>query len=151
MKHLLIILSLLLLSSFLTSCEKKEETLYQWKTSSGYEWKEIGDKDTQIQYNGFVDDGEPEGLGIITFPNGEKYVGEFKNGKKNGQGTHTWSDGDKYVGEFKDGNPNGQGTGTWSDGEKYVGEWKDGKEWNGTEYDKNGNILYKFVNGLLQK
>jgi len=71
MRHLLIILSLLLLSSFLISCEKKEETLYQWKTSSGYEWKEIGDKDTQIQYRGFVDDGFPEGKGVMTFPNGD--------------------------------------------------------------------------------
>jgi len=77
----LIILSLLLLSSFLISCEKKEETLYQWKTSSGYEWKEIGDKDTQIQYRGFVDDGSPEGLGVMTSPDGRKYVGEFKDGK----------------------------------------------------------------------
>jgi len=34
--------------------------------------------------------------------------------------TH-WPDGDKYVGEFKDDKPNGQGTYTWTDGEKYVG------------------------------
>ena len=37
------------------------------------------------------------------------------------------------------------------DGTKYVGEWKDGKTWNGTEYDKNGNIIGKWVNGVLQK
>jgi hypothetical protein len=30
---------------------------------------------------------------------------------------------------------------------KYEGECKDGKEWNGTEYDNNGNILGKLVNG----
>ena len=30
---------------------------------------------------------------------------------------------------------------------EYEGEWKDGKEWNGTEYDNNGNILGKLVNG----
>ena len=41
----------------------------------------------------------------------------------------------------------GQGTYTWSNGEKYVGEYKNGKKWNGTGYDKNGNILYKYVNG----
>ena len=33
------------------------------------------------------------------------------------------------------------------DGRKYVGEYKDGKTWNGTGYDKNGNIQIKFVNG----
>ena len=134
MKHLLIILSFLLLSSFLTSCEK-EEILYQWKTSSGYEWKEVGDKDTQIQYRGLVDDGYPEGKGVMTFPNGEKYVGEWKDGEGNGQGTQTFPNGKKYVGEFKNSKYDGQGTLTWSDGEKYVGELKKGKY--------NGQATYK--------
>ena len=30
---------------------------------------------------------------------------------------------------------------------KYVGEYKDNKRWNGTEYDKKGNILGKYVEG----
>jgi len=54
---------------------------------------------------------------------------------------------EKYVGEYKDGIPNGQGTYTSSNGEKYEGEWKDEKPWNGTYYDKDGNIKGKFVNG----
>jgi len=54
---------------------------------------------------------------------------------------------EKYVGEYKDGKRNGQGTQTWLDGRKYVGEYNDGKTWNGTGYDKNGNIQVKFVNG----
>ena len=54
---------------------------------------------------------------------------------------------EKYVGEYKDGKRNGQGTQTRLDGRKYVGEYKDGKTWNGTGYDKNGNIQVKFVNG----
>ena len=57
---------------------------------------------------------------------------------------------EKYVGEYKDGKRNGQGTQTWLDGRKYVGEYKDGKTWNGTGYDKNGNIQVKFVNGVNQ-
>jgi len=80
----------------------------------------------------------------------EKYVGEYKDGKRNGQGTVTWSDGKNYVGEFNDGKFNGHGKLTWSDGTKYVGEYKDGKTWNGTGYDKNGNIIIKFVNGVKQ-
>ena len=36
---------------------------------------------------------------------------------------------------------------TWSNGGKYVGEWKDNKQWNGTIYDPNGNIIGKYVNG----
>ena len=31
-----------------------------------------------------------------------KYIGEIINGKPNGQGTYTFPDGKKYVGEWKD-------------------------------------------------
>ena len=87
------------------------------------------------------------------FENGDenkdrKYVGEIENGLPNGQGTYTRSDGKKCVGEYKDGKPNGQGTYTSSNGEKYEGEWKDEKPWNGTYYDKDGNIIGKWVNGV---
>ena len=55
MKHLLIILiSILLLSSFITSCDKKEETLYRWDTTSGVVWKGFGDKETHPTYEGEV-------------------------------------------------------------------------------------------------
>ena len=39
----------------------------------------------------------------------------------NGQGTETYPDGGKYVGEWKDGVPNGQGTDTFPDGRKVNG------------------------------
>ena len=155
MKHSLIILiSFLLLSSLLTSCEKNEETLYKWKTSSGFEWKTMGDKNNSIYYQGEVKreyilfgDYILEGLGSVTTPDGDKYVGEWKDGKKNGQGTYTWTNGQKYVGEWKDEKENGQGTMSLSNGEKFVGEYKDGRPWNITGYDKNGNIIGKMVNG----
>ena len=31
------------------------------------------------------------------------------------------------------------------------GEWKDGKPWNLTIFNKNGNIIGKLANGVLQK
>ena len=37
--------------------------------------------------------------GTETYPDGSKYVGEFKDGKKDGQGTYTFPNGTKYVGE----------------------------------------------------
>jgi len=43
------------------------------------------------------------GQGTYTFPDGQKYEGEWKDDEYHGQGTFTWSDGDKYVGEFKGG------------------------------------------------
>ena len=241
MKHLFIIFSILLLSSPLFGDNHKGETLYLWKTSSSVQWYRFGNKYTRPQYKGEVENGKPNGLGVLiypyngksivgewkngkewktkhrtkngslilkfemgkngqvtfTSPDGRKYVGEWKDGKQNGQGKITLPDGEKYEGKFKDGIPNGQGTyispdgrmyvgefkdgipngqgtyispdgrmdvGEWKDGKtkwsrnihfpdgtKYVGEWKDGKTWNGTEYDKNGNIIGKWVNGVLQK
>ena len=176
MKHLLIILiSILLLSSPVIGDNHKGETLYGWITSfSTLEWKTFGEKGTHPIYKGNVENGEPNGLGFITFPDGSKfvgehkdgekngqgiftfswggkYVGEYKNGKQHGQGTETYPSGSKYVGEWKNGKENGQGTTTFRDGDKYVGEYKNGKTWNGTGYDKDGNILGKMVNGKFIK
>ena len=125
----------------------KGETLYKWDNPSGYVWKGFGDKDTHSVYKGDVVNGVPNGLGVLIYPGGGKYVGSWKNGKPNGQGTLTFPDGRKYVGEFKDGNSHGQGTVTSKDGEKFVGEWKDDEEWNGNGYNKDGKIISKYVNG----
>ena len=67
------------------------------------------------------------GQGTFSWPDGAKYVGEWKDGKRNGQGTYTYPSGNKYVGEWKDDKRNGQGTFTYPDGAKYVGEWKNDK------------------------
>ena len=130
MKHLLIILSFLLLSSPLFGHPKGVHTFYRWKNPSGdgWVWKGFGDKETQPVYKGEVENGVPNGLGILYDLDGSKYVGSWKNGKKNRQGTFTY--------------PNG---------EKYEGEWKDGGLWNGTGYDKNGNITYKYEDGRMDK
>ena len=87
---------------------------------------------------------------MFIFSSGDKYEGEFKEGKKHGFGTYTFHEGSKYEGEYKDGEYHGQGTFTFTDGSKYEGEWKDGKPWNLTIYDKNGNIIGKWVNGVRQ-
>jgi hypothetical protein len=135
-------------------------------------WEGLVSKENKdiTKYSGEIKNGLPNGQGTLTFPDGEKYVGEWKDWEKNGQGTFTFHNGDKYVGEWKneerngkgiktttdggkyegewkDGYENGQGTQTWSDGTKWVGEWKDGITWNGTHYDKDGNIIGKYVNG----
>ena len=61
--------------------------------------------------------------------------------------TIVFPNGDKYVGEWKDGRPNGRGTDIFPDGSKGIGEFRDGRPWNITHRDKNGNIIVKFVNG----
>jgi len=101
-KHLLILLSILLLSSPVIGDNHKGETLYLWRTSSGNKWMGFGVKETHPQYKGQVENGEPNGLGIFIYPNGNKYVGEWKDGIPYGQGTYSFPNGDKYVGEWKD-------------------------------------------------
>ena len=91
----------------------------EWK--DGKEWNtKHRNKDGKLIWNFEM---EKNGLVTITYPDGDKYVGEFKDGGKNGQGTFTWSDGKKYVGEYKEDLMNGQGTISWSNMEKFVGEW----------------------------
>jgi len=57
MKHILILLSVLLLSSPLFGNPKGGHTLYRWETSSGNMWKGFEDKVTHPQYNGDVKNG----------------------------------------------------------------------------------------------
>lgn len=83
----------------------------------------------------------------MNFSVGEKYVGEWADGKQTGQGTLTTPDEEKYGGGFKKGKPNSQGIATSSEGRKGEGEWKEDKPWEVKEYDKNGNIIGKTVNG----
>jgi len=152
MKHILILISILLLSSPLFGQSKKSGLLFTWENGSSYvgEWKD-GKKHGQGTYTSGKGEGE-----------GDKYVGEFKGGFKNGHGKYIWSDGDEYVGEFKDDKPNGQGTYTWSDGDKYVGEFKDGKKhgqgtWTSTDGEKysgewkdGGNMVKVHSLGLME-
>lgn len=123
---------------------KKIKLTWNWMEEWEREWSRgISDGDMDI----------PSGHGVkLLHENESKYVGEMSNGEPNGQGTETVWDGTSYLGEYKDGKKNGQGTETYKDKElgvygKFKGEWKDGKVWNGTYYDKRGDIFEKVVNG----
>ena len=60
----------------------------------------------------------------LTHPPGHNYLGHYKHAKWHGQGTYTFPDGSKFVGEWKDGNSwngneydeEGNVTATFSDG-----------------------------------
>jgi len=162
--------SLLLVTSLLFGQETG--ILYMNKTSSGYVWETFEDGKVQSKYNGEIKNGKPNGFGFQTYKNGNKYFGEHKNGLPNGQGRSIYPDGSMYLGEYKDGKFHGQGTFIWNDGYYHegefmdgvpngqgtetlpngqlVGEYKDGKPWNVKGYDKERNIIGKWVNGVKQ-
>ena len=56
-------------------------------------------------YVGTVSDGNPHGMGTITYNNGDRYEGLFQSGQKMGQGTYIWANGDRFVGEFRTNEP----------------------------------------------
>ena len=49
------------------------------------------------------------GLGTYIWPNGDKYIGEWKNGKRDGIGSFIWPEGDRYVAHWKNDKNNSNG------------------------------------------
>jgi len=58
------------------------EVLYLWQISSGQEWESYGDENVQQKYEGITSNGEPDGKGILSFPDGKRVTGEWKNGNE---------------------------------------------------------------------
>ena len=77
-------------------------------------------------------------------------MGEINGDSPDGFGIETSPDGFIYKGKFKDGDSYGQGSFTLPNGDKFVGEMKNGEYWSGTGYDKDENIIVKYVNGVKQ-
>ena len=80
------------------------------------------------------------GQGTLIFPDGNKFIGNFKNGKPSGQGVLILPEG-KYVGQFENGFFHGQGTLIGPEG-KYVGQFENGNYHIGTFTDPKGKILH---------
>ena len=104
MKHLLILISFLLLSFPLFGQETG--VLYQYETSSGIKWITFGNENVQPKYEGEIKNGDMwfilHGLGVITFPyDGKSIVGEWKEGKE-WNTKHTKKDG-TLLGKFENG------------------------------------------------
>ena len=98
--------------------------------------------------------------GTANWPNGQKYVGEWKGGKPHGQGSLIYgvyvekNKGETYFGLFKDGEFDGQGTYILSDGSKFVGEYKGGnRNGQGILYSSDGSIIIqgRWTDGLLEQ
>jgi len=92
-----------------------------------------------IDENEFIPDRPTGEVMLMTFPNGDKYEGEFRGGLFHGYGTLYSRNGDKYEGSFRDDVKNGRGVMTYANGDRYAGDFK--------EDLKEGRGVFTFVNG----
>ena len=76
---------------------------------------------TGALYEGTFKDGQLEGQGSVTMPNGDKTVGRWEEGKC--IGTMTYKNGDSYTGKIERGVRNGKGITTYVDGTVFDGTW----------------------------
>ena len=78
-----------------------------------------------------------------TYDDGRVYTGQRDGkGKINGKGLMTWPNGDRYDGQWVKGNQEGEGTYYWSNGVVYTGQWKKNYiKGHGTFHFPNGNVM----------
>ncbi|KAM9305608.1 alsin [Gastrophryne carolinensis] len=90
-------------------------------------------KDTRLKeatYDGRWLAGKPHGRGVLTWPDGRTYNGEFRNGLEDGYGEYiipnkSLKKTDRYLGHWKDGKMCGQGKFWYANGEIYEGCFQD--------------------------
>ncbi len=78
-----------------------------------------------------------------------RYKGEFRENKKQGKGTYIWANGNRYEGDFVDDEPSGRGKFTFASGDQYEGEYSKGAfNGAGVFIARNGDKTDStFVNG----
>lgn len=92
---------------------------------------------SEISYVGPRDfDGEPHGVGKMTFTGGNVFEGRFEHGTKT-VGKTTFSDGSTYTGGYRGANAHGQGIQVQADGTVYTGMLEYGKK------SGKGEIIFK--------
>jgi hypothetical protein len=126
------------------------------------------------RYEGQIakDSGKRQGKGVLRWPNGNAYGGEwvdgamcgdgqffhavegdrysggFKDDKKHGEGKYTFANGNSYSGQFAFDKRHGTGRYSWMCGDEYDGEWVEGRmHGRGVTAYANGNkYIGEFVN-----
>ena len=119
MKHLLIILSILLLSSPVIGQSSKYESVSQCvlqtmteKKLTGNQMFEMVKEECERILDKVKGKGKKRQNGVLFFINRNRIVGWYEDGDEEKDG--------KYVGEIEYRKPNGQGTHTYSNGEIYL-------------------------------
>jgi len=85
---------------------------------------------------------EWHGAGVLNWPDGRKYVGQFYHGVFEGDATMVWPDGRSFVGQYHENKKHGQGEFAWPDGRKYTGTWKNGQ--------RDGHGMYTNARGEMR-
>ncbi len=75
------------------------------------------------------------------------YEGEILNGVPDGEGIYTWYNVEKYVGEFRKGLFHGHGRITYLSGITADGVFIKNKEWDTLRTESNGGVTGKFIKG----
>lgn len=137
-----------------------------------YTWKKPAEEDgdepvVKAQYEGDYWNGKKQGVGKMTYPNGDVYHGQWKDNKMHGEGTYIYkASQDIFTGTWVEGVKSGNGAyqfgadssylkGNWVDGSISEGTWefKDGSVYTG--HFKNGKPVgtgvFKLPNGISQK
>jgi hypothetical protein len=84
----------------------------------------------------------PREISVVTFPNGDRYEGEFKDGLMSGWGTYSYHNGDRYEGQFKEDMKEGRGVFFYKNGDRYTGDFsRDMKQGKGSYVYQNGDRL----------
>ncbi|MGB5685814.1 MAG: hypothetical protein WBM35_08385 [Candidatus Electrothrix sp.] len=92
----------------------------------------------KFKYIGQLKDNDLHGKGILTWPDGNEYSGDWIEGKRHGSGKFVWKNGTQYIGDWRDDKSTGKGTYTWIDRDekKYIGDMKEDK------FHGNGVMFY---------
>lgn len=133
-KHLLILLLALSLGGIATS-QVRETTVY----------------DDGRVYSGQRDaKGRINGNGLMTWPNGDTYEGDWKKGLMDGEGVYVYATaGYTYTGQWKKGKIKGHGTFRFNNGTVMEGDWTDMGTGTGYMLFADGTRYEgTFVNGL---
>lgn len=88
-----------------------------YKSSEDLESESHLDYKSGAVYDGGLIDNHKFGNGTFIWPNGDKYIGEFKLNYRHGFGTQIWNDGSMYEGYFIEDRRSGRGIHKWKNGD----------------------------------
>lgn len=87
---------------------------------------------------------------MYSFPNGDRYLGEYKYDIPHGWGVYLFSAGQKYEGQWQSGKKHGWCIYTIDTGEKWAGEWVDGRpKW--VQGLSEGENMEKWPHEIVEK